>query len=150
MKKRTQLDAVREIAHIRALQLERARVEAQKLAGNLGAAQARDHLAEQELEAHMQGLRGALEHPETLSPELVQNWACATAAARDAHTLAAGQLQAAAEQVEAFRPVLGQHQRQVDLARDLVDHARRRYEQARDNANASVIEDLFLSRGVRR
>ena len=147
MTTRDHLDMARKVAQIRALQLERTRAEAQRLACGLNEAQAREHEAVDNLNAHAQGLRQALEHPGALSPDLLQNWAGAVAAARDAQSLAAQQTQAAAQQVEAFRPTLGQHQRRSEVADELADRARRRYERACDEAHAATIEDLFLSHG---
>ncbi|HLX02560.1 MAG TPA: hypothetical protein VKS80_10655 [Trinickia sp.] len=150
MKTRDQLDDARQIAHIRTLQLERARVEAQRLAHQLREAKARERAAEDDLNAHWHAMRQVLDGPAALSPELLHNWTGAAAAARNAHALAAEQAQAAAREVEAFRPTLGQHQRQLDLAESIADRARRRHDHACEDAHSAKIEDLFLSHGGRR
>ncbi|KGB99361.1 hypothetical protein [Burkholderia cepacia] len=146
MNKRDRLDMATEIAHIRMLQLERARTEALRLARRSDDARARERRASDALDAHTDGWRQSLQADPALIPSLMVNWMRASEVAREALTAASTQTRAAQADVDAYRTTFAMQQQQVETANDLVVYARRRYKQACEERQAAAVEDSYLSR----
>jgi hypothetical protein len=147
--KRRQLDDAQVILGIRRLQLDRARDETQRMVRTIEHAQAHEHQAHTDLHAYLEGWRNALHSIGGLSPALASNWAGATASVRASHQEAQQETQSAIARVDKQRMQMLHVQQQSEMAEDRVTRAQRRFQRKREEQQASRIEDLYLSYGVR-
>ncbi|MBC8731558.1 hypothetical protein F6X39_25505 [Paraburkholderia sp. UCT2] len=150
MKKRHQFETAREIADLRRLQLERARLDTVRVIQLHQRSHAREQSLCAGLDAHVAQWRAALQAPDGLSPALAANWAGALASARAAHLHAQQDTRDAASRVERQRAVLARHEQQTEHACGVAARVERQFELQRDEQRASRIEDMYLSREERQ
>ncbi|MEZ0604634.1 hypothetical protein ACAX43_21110 [Paraburkholderia sp. IW21] len=150
MNEREQLDMMRQIARIRALQFEQSRNEAQRLARIHEEAKAFEAEASSRFDAQLDGMRRMLAAGNGVSLTLVASWDAAIASARTALASAAVHTREAERNAELHRKVVATHHRQADLSEELVERAARRYTRACDDRQTFMIEDLFRSREARQ
>ncbi|KVC83864.1 hypothetical protein WL40_02060 [Burkholderia ubonensis] len=143
MKPSEQLAIATRIAHLRALQLSRARAETRRLADAREAAQACERDASNRLAAIAQDAQSGSARTR-LPIDLLRNRAGAIDTAHRAWMTTAGQARAAAGQVDAHRPTLERHQQCADAADTLVARARIAERRARDKADDAQLE-IWLS-----
>ncbi|RZF29079.1 hypothetical protein EVC45_14815 [Paraburkholderia sp. UYCP14C] len=149
MKKRRQFEMAREIAGLRRLQVERARLETVRVVQLHERSRVREQSLCASVDAHVAQWRDALQARDGLSPEVASNWAGALASVRTAHLHAQRDTRDAASRVERERAVLARQEQQAEHARGVAARAGRQFERQREEQSASRIEDMYLSRETR-
>ncbi|MXN79990.1 hypothetical protein GR157_35420 [Burkholderia sp. 4701] len=140
MKPSDQLTAATRIAHLRALQLTRERVEARRLADAREAAQARERDAANRIAAIARENRPGPASA-VLTIDLLRNRTGAIDVAHGTWAAVAEQARAAATQADAHRLTLELRHRCADAADRLVARARTAERRARDKADDARLED---------
>ncbi|WGS41633.1 hypothetical protein LFL97_18270 [Burkholderia sp. JSH-S8] len=148
MKPLDQLTAATRIAHLRALQLTRERIETRRLADAREVAQACERDAANRMAAIARENRSGPASA-VLTIDLLRNRTGAIDAAHGTWAAVAEQARAAATRVDAHRPTLERHQQCADAADRLVARARTAERRARDKADDARLED-WLSTCRRR
>jgi hypothetical protein len=145
MKKRREFDTARQIAGLRTLQLERARMDTLRVVQAFERSRAHEEAVAASLDAHLDGWRNALRTPGGFSPSLAANWAGAVGSVRAAHLQAQQSMRDAATQVEQRRMEMARHEQQAEHASKVAERARRQFERYREERQANRIEDMYLT-----
>lgn len=145
MKKREQFNTTRQIAGLRTLQLERARMDTLRVVQAFEQRRAHEENVFANLTAHLEGWRNSLGMPGGFSPSLAVNWTGAVASVRAAHLQAQQSMHDAATQVEQRRAEMARHEQQAEHANKVAERARRQFERYGEEQQANRIEDMHLS-----
>jgi sRNA-binding protein len=145
MKKRQQFDTARQIAGLRALQLERARMDTVRVMQAFEHSRAHEQALSDSLNAHLEGWRSALRTPGGFSLSLAGNWAGAVASVRTAHLEALQNMRDATAQLEQQRTEMTRREQQAEYASEVANRARRQFERYCDEQQTNRIEDMPLS-----
>jgi hypothetical protein len=149
MKKRQQFETTRQIAALRTLQLERARMDTLRVVQTFDHSVTQEQAVAANLDAHLDGWRNALRTPSGFSPSLAANWAAAAASVHAKHIQAQQSMRDAAARVEQQRAEMTRHEQQAEHAKTGAERARRQFERERDEQHANRIEDMYLSQESR-
>jgi hypothetical protein len=145
MRKREQFNIARQIAGLRTLQLERARMDTLRVVQVFERSRAHEETVSANLAAHLEGWRNALGTTGGFSPSLAANWTGAVASVRAAHLQAQQSMRDAATQVEQRRAEMARHEQQAEHASKVAERARRQFERYCEEQQANRIEDMHLS-----
>jgi hypothetical protein len=139
---------MQQIAMIRTLQLERTRLEAQRLAGELAKAEAEQRLVADRLDAQQEALRSVLQSASGLSMPIVANLNACIVSYRSTLRMAKENTRHAEERSQHQQRAYARSQQLVDLADSLVSQAFREHMRNSSQREADSLEDILRSRSV--
>ncbi|SAL10654.1 hypothetical protein [Caballeronia telluris] len=149
MNTRERMRSATQVALIRSLQLDRQRLEAQRVAAEALRAHVAEIDARALLHAQTVALRRALQADSAIAPNLIADSIASINAARARADAALNDAKRTAEHDERERVAHAHSQRLVELADETVSRTTRTYTRTLEQRQSDAIEETLRARGVR-